>query len=119
MQNDMRDRLVELLKEASYYLDEQDVVCNRVADHLIANGVIVPPCKMGDKIYMLVTRQTTRFDFTNGKMKKVISKHTFVKETRLTKLNLFSAIENFGKTIFLTKDQAEQKLKEMIGNSAK
>lgn len=47
----MRDRLVGLLKEASYYLDEQDVVCNRVADHLIANGVIVLPCKFGDKIY--------------------------------------------------------------------
>lgn len=116
MQNDMRNRLVELLKEASYYLDEQDVVCNRVADHLIANGVIVPPCKMGDKIYMLVTRKTTRFDFPNGKMKKVISHHTFIKETTLTKSNFFNVIESFGKTVFLTKDQAEQKLKELSGN---
>ena len=46
MQNEMRDRLVELLKEASYYLDEQDVVCNRVADHLIENDVVpVVRCK--------------------------------------------------------------------------
>jgi hypothetical protein len=53
MQNEMRDRLVELIKESSYYLDEQDVLCNRIADHLIANGVIVPPCKVGDTVYKL------------------------------------------------------------------
>ena len=43
MQSEMRDRLVEMLKTASYYLDKQDVLCNRIADHLLANGVIVPP----------------------------------------------------------------------------
>ncbi len=42
MANEMRDRLVELLKTASYYLDEQDVLCSRIADHLIENGVVVP-----------------------------------------------------------------------------
>ena len=55
MQNDMKDRLVELLKEASYYLDEQDVVCNRVADHLIENDVIVLPCKINDTVYCIAT----------------------------------------------------------------
>ena len=43
MQNDMRDRLVELIDKD--YLFAEDI-----ADNLIANGVIVPPCKMGEYI---------------------------------------------------------------------
>ena len=121
MKNNIRDRLIDLIRQShcvdvwDYWNDDfiQPNPIEALADNLIKNGVIVPPCKMGDKIYMLVTRQTIRFDFPNGKMKKVRSKHTFVKETRLTKLNLFSAIENFGETVFLTKEQAEQKLKEL------
>ena len=38
-----RKRLVELLGD--YLYSEQ------IADHLLANGVIVPPCKVGDKVY--------------------------------------------------------------------
>ncbi len=37
-----RDRLIELLQD--YLYSEQ------IADHLLANGVIVPPCEVGDKV---------------------------------------------------------------------
>lgn len=40
----MRERLIELLGD--YLYSEQ------IADHLIANGVIVPPCKVGDTVYI-------------------------------------------------------------------
>ena len=120
MQNDMRNRLVELLKEASYYLDEQDVVCNRVADHLIENGVIVPPCKVGDTVYYLDGKTIVKdvvhcisFGGRHGvNAKGFIHMHDSDKDNITISFNLF------GEQVFLTKYQAEQKLKEMIGNSA-
>lgn len=72
------------------------------------------PCKVGDKIYMLVTRKTHSFVFEKGKkMLRVDNQHTFIKETYLTKLNFFKVIDGFGETVFLTKEEAEEKLKEL------
>lgn len=46
MTNDkQRERLVELLGD--YLYSEQ------IADHLLKNGVIVPPCKVGQTVYFL------------------------------------------------------------------
>ena len=52
MQND-RDRLIELVFKSEY----SDFPCHLnnvriedLADYLLANGVIVPPCKVGDKV---------------------------------------------------------------------
>lgn len=55
----MRERLIELLKHNSQCEDKDCKECklngsclvNREADHLIANGVIVLPCKVGDTVY--------------------------------------------------------------------
>ena len=80
------------------------------ADHLIENGVIVPPCKLGSEIYMLVTRHTKSFEWENKKMILQNNQHTFIKKTTFTKSNFFKVIEEFGKTVFLTKEDAEQKL---------
>lgn len=52
-----RERLAELVKnslsaygkEASVYYKTQDFI----ADFLLANGVIVPPCKVGDTVYRI------------------------------------------------------------------
>ena len=46
MQNEMRDRLIELLLNRPYYLDSEEL-----ADYLIANCVIVLPCKIGSTVY--------------------------------------------------------------------
>ena len=66
MQNDMRDRLIELLGlplqiKVPNQIGSYDTIgertlkrgdCERLADHLIANGVIVPPCKVGDTVWV-------------------------------------------------------------------
>lgn len=44
----MRDRLIELLKH-----EFGTKVSEITADYLLANGVIVPPCKVGDTIYCI------------------------------------------------------------------
>ena len=48
-----RDRLVELISEyhEQWKHGEGDWKSG-LADHLIANGVIVPPCKVGDTVYI-------------------------------------------------------------------
>ena len=105
------NRLRKLIAESHLCVDS----CS-LADHLIASGVIVPPCKIGDKIYMVVTRKTVRFDFCKGGMRRVNNKHSFIKQSYLTKLNFFKVIEDFGKTVFLTREDAEKALKEMQNN---
>ena len=52
----MRDRLIELIKQGQpEYNPLNDSCISNLADHLIANGVILLPCKVGDKIYQLDT----------------------------------------------------------------
>ena len=56
----MRDRLIELLnKKYDHFCDQCGVnkdshYTENLADYLIENGVIVPPCKVGDKLYYIV-----------------------------------------------------------------
>ncbi len=59
MENKMKDRLVSLLNN----LPEREVIISgcragkrlhtaeTIAEHLLANGVLVPPCKVGDTVY--------------------------------------------------------------------
>lgn len=47
----MRDRLIELIQNsvggcARHWAEI-------IADHLLAEGVIVPPCKVGDTVYCI------------------------------------------------------------------
>ena len=55
----MRDRLIELLKQADEntsskgITDYNDAIPDN-ADYLLANGVIVLPCKVGEKIYVVI-----------------------------------------------------------------
>lgn len=118
MQNDMRDRLVELMKQASIkcantiQCDEcvgygKGAECGNYlfADYLIANGVIVPPCKVGDKLY----------GFEYPRKDIVVINEETVEELcfEIETDEGWYHIGEIGKRVFLTKDQAEQKLKEM------
>ena len=106
----MRERLIELIQKA---VDG----CARhwaevIADYLLANGVIAPPCNIGDKVYMLVTKRTHSYEFSNGKMLRKDNQHTFIKESRLVESNFFRVIKDFGKTVFLTREEAERAMKD-------
>lgn len=52
-----RDRLIELLNEtfAQQYEKRGLLTADYTADSLLANGVIVPPCKVGDTVYKICT----------------------------------------------------------------
>lgn len=125
MQNDMRDRLVELYKEATtLYFDYLDSIDEKgltdtegrakfTIDHLIANGVILPPCKVGQTVWWIDKKRVldmvcVGFLKTHKKLLVAIARNT----------NAFTThyYVEWSVDIFLTKEQAEQKLKELSEN---
>ncbi|MFQ9549939.1 MAG: hypothetical protein ACLTDI_03590 [Acutalibacteraceae bacterium] len=124
-----RERLIEILKLGScpspYLCDENCKYANlercyeeRTADLLLEHGVIVLPCKVGDRLYEVTGRKTVS-----------------VYKVRTIRVELFSLfiewdiVEGFawqslsdinageiGKTVFLTREEAERALKEREDN---
>lgn len=100
-----RERLIELLADVG--LTHYDTI----ADHLLANGVIVPPCKVGQKVYF------AGFDSgvcLNGSLVSYCldAAHLWFNCHYDCGLNYWHPIEDFGKTVFLTKEEAEKALAE-------
>ena len=113
----MRDRLVELLTETfdEQYQATRLIMPEQTADHLLANGVIVPPCKVGDTVYVAKlnlcgAHQTKAFIITH-----IITAETSDRVSRKYRADgvcpLLFTSENLGKTVFLTKEEAEKALK--------
>lgn len=50
----MRDKLMKLLREWGNE-NNDSFPFESVADHLLANGVVVPPCKLGDMVWYIST----------------------------------------------------------------
>ena len=120
-----RDRLIELIADIQNDFEKWCVECAEdghkdhqplgeyLADKLLQNGAIVPPCKVGDKLYSVF----------NGDVKelKVIS-YSLLNSTIGIYQNIHTVnsrgavvsyeLHDFGKTVFLTKEEAEKALAE-------
>lgn len=116
-----RDRLIELIEKAikewgvyfGYSLSKGETRSKTyedfIAEHLLANGVIVPPCKVGDMVYIIgiftgqfITNQVVAINYGESGLFLLLDSYTVV-----------SVEEQLGKTVFLTKEEAEEKLKEL------
>ena len=108
----MRDRLIELIRKGmgkhevtieNYVIPTSDYL----ADYLLANGVIVPPCKVGDKVYAVDKRSGL---WWHG---KIISMY-YCNKIEIQFAVAFDdgevAIYDWD-SVFLTKEEAEQALK--------
>lgn len=111
-----RDRLIELIKEYPCMSTAEDCfmesVAEDLADYLLANGVIVPPCKVGQTVFYANPHQ---FDFAfRGKILSysLDAAHLWFNCHYDNGLNIWHPIEDLGKTVFLTKEEAERALKE-------
>lgn len=109
----MRDRLIELLKNSPHLnvLYGDDKEWEEAADHLLAAGCILPPCEAGDTVYYLDGAEVVK--------DKVIGVLYSDDRDYLTKsvrtYDCLLAWENFGKTYFATKEEAERALAERRG----
>lgn len=117
-----RERLIEILSKTIYPKEGVDPA-EVVADYLLDNGVIVPPCKVGDTVYRIVEmgtgihyKQKGRCGIGHSQGYKIIPCEEkikrFIRSVEVTKNNFFDVCENFGKTVFLTQAEAEKALAE-------
>lgn len=106
-----RERLVELIKNSHLSTNS-----THLADYLLKNGVIVPPCKVGDTVYIL---DFCQIDDTDGYYyvdERKVESITFAENACWYNLQFpFSShyIKDFGNTVFLTREEAEAGLNEM------
>lgn len=105
----MRKKLIELIREATDVVRRNGFECNAsvMADYLLKNGVIVPPCKVGDKVYRLYHVSDAIPDFISD---DVVTKIGV--STRGIMHEIGYSFDDFGKTVFLTKEEAEAALAE-------
>lgn len=94
-----RDRLIELL---DIIIQPGQKTLGDIADYLLANGVIVPPVKVGDTVYRVCKR---KYDVDGYGMQWFEDWGIVANAFHLRMLN------EIGKTVFLTKEEAEAKLK--------
>ena len=128
-----RDRLIELISREQDYgvtytrsqMDDRKVYTNEtpnsaLADHILADGWMRPPVKVGDKVYKI----------TRNKVKEC--EVVFVGISADERCSHFNFVENYAdgtfyksysmvfdvidKTVFLTKEEAEAKLEELNTN---
>ena len=135
----MRDRLIKLFKNFHFKCiepckkqirqSENKIIVNcercrneQIADYLLENGVIVPPCKVGEYVYNLMECSCENIDgvytvcefYDEGMCAcKTICPHLYrIEKCFVTDSNLLIFTKKWGKTAFLTKEEAEQALKE-------
>lgn len=65
--------------------------------------VVVLPCKVGDTVYLIVTKRARIYT----------PEFRFIKKSCLTFLNMERVLRDFGKTVFLTREEAEKTLEAM------
>lgn len=97
---------VEICKYANY----ENKKLNKTQCEFFKNKskTITVPCKVGDTVYFIPKYIT---DWIHDDVEYIkITKDSFIIKTVA---DWYFDEEDFGKTVFLTKEQAEQKLKEM------
>ena len=126
-----REKLIKLIRKGvGYYFTEstEPPIEEYLADYLLANGVIVPPCKVGDTMWVV-------WSYTKSQKQKVYPAKVYALRYDDKKNSMRVCVEgtfkmdkydgyyyrdyrgtfswqNVGKTVFLTKEEAEKALAE-------
>lgn len=106
-----RERLIEMLNEWGNK-ENDGVRSESIADYLLENGVIVPPCKVGDTVYILAGHNGHKYE-------KDICEGFYISDNLVTQVRTRNKKGNhgtygiMGETVFLTKEEAEKALEEM------
>lgn len=111
----MRDRLIELVMECSTFPPEfKDFArlhAEYVANHLINNGVIVPPCKIGDTVYEIVCDDPFLEDSNLSVVESTVCEFILCTTEEMHNMN------TVGKTYFLSREEAEKRVEELRGDT--
>ena len=104
----MREKLIEILRKPIFPHELVDPT-EAVADYLLDNGVIVLPCKVGDTVYY----HTSIGGIVAFTIVLIRIRMDCIELVNTTGVTIFP--EDIGKTVFLTREEAEAALKEVQG----
>ena len=101
--------------------------CHILADYLLANGVIVPPCKVGDRVWELCRCDDGMYRIFPMTVTKIspYGSVRWIKDKEPTVWNIYATSDytymykdfyDFGKNVFLTKEEAEKMLERKKKN---
>lgn len=115
----MRDRLIEILSKPIYPKEGVNLA-EVIADYLIDNGVIVPPCKVGETVYKVHYPLKSICEYTVKAIyftedKKYYPKPHIIVHHEFSRGRLRLNFTEIGKTVFLTREEAEKALAERSG----
>ena len=125
----MRDRLIELLRQIEFDYSEECVCAFEdgykgapdfakfFVDYLLKNGVIVLPCKVGDTVYVIIDIDNPARRMLECKVISISMEETGMHfQFQTVKKYLYRYgnfdIDDIGKTVFFTREQAEKALAE-------
>lgn len=119
----MRERLIDLLTNDLHRADNplqftSDEIVERLADMLLENGVIVLPCNVGDTVYRNVNDKRVKnpcefkvVGLWYSRYENCNCVHIARFKNGVFDRSLAVTFTDFGKTVFLTREEAEQALK--------
>ena len=131
-----RDRLIELIRKQRKFCNNKncgscgyakfggypDCQDKMLAHNLIENGVIAPPCKVGDKVYIVKSRTSDdkNLYIIEDVVKRIVfdkSEDTGFIHSRIEFINTSSISDWLFQNIFLTREEAEKALERSKGNA--
>ena len=117
----MRDRLIELIDNAGIQINGnvtpyRDYGIENLADYILADGWIKLPCKVGDKVHKIIPKCTApsslcpyRGGYGTARCGKGDENcNAYIEVIPFT----LSLLDRMNVDVFLTKEEAEAKLKE-------
>lgn len=113
-----RDRLIELITQKQNWgqtyeksIYTHNVSNSELADHLIANGVILSPILLiGEKLYFLLFNNKSERSVVEGEITKIDNDKSECVAKLKDGREVTFIISFFGKTVFLTREEAEKAL---------
>jgi hypothetical protein len=110
----MKEKITEILKAYTKKnnISASSVVLEEYAEELVRQGVIVPPCKVGDIVFTIFEGDIEALKVTYTKTEESSEFVYRYYDAKNKFLNMPFSDRSIGKTVFLTKEEAEQALKE-------
>ena len=108
-----RDRLIEILQDTlhEWECDVSIKTLTEITDHLIANGVILSPILLiGEKLYFLLFNNKSERSVVEGEITKIDNDKSECVAKLKDGREVTFIISFFGKTVFLTREEAEKAL---------
>lgn len=125
-ENKMTTELVDLIKKAKNNMQGREFSCELersffFAEQLIEDGVIVPPCKVGDKTFLLLEKVTGGFDIVESSCVKITDngwgkQYSMYINCEEIGNTIEFCLSDFDRYVFLTKEEAEKALKASVNN---